>query len=362
MVTPLARRRPAKVARETATLDRLGGGRLTLGVGLGSDRFAGEWSATGEELDDRRRGRMLDESLEILTAAWSGAPVHHRGPHYTVDGVSFLPRPVQRPGVPVWAAGFPGNVRPLRRAARHDGFFPVNLERPDQLADAVAALAALREGGRARTTSPSPSRPGPIRRPTPPPAPPGGWRSSRRRRCRWTRCAECSATARPTPAGRAPSDRGRGSRGPAHDVLRAPFRHLPDGRRGSRATTGSRPVVQVARLRRRLRHRARPAGSSSAWHAPCVWLTCGNSLCSSRWGLPARETVHNIMVTGANRLSSVACPGRRPESGPSTDSGAVQCMKSASWCWRRRRVAHSARRGPTPTLSQRAGDSPTGAR
>src|SRR4029453_11638669 len=40
MVTPLARRRPAKVARETATLDRLSHGRLTLGVGLGSDHFA----------------------------------------------------------------------------------------------------------------------------------------------------------------------------------------------------------------------------------------------------------------------------------------------------------------------------------
>jgi alkanesulfonate monooxygenase SsuD/methylene tetrahydromethanopterin reductase-like flavin-dependent oxidoreductase (luciferase family) len=71
MVTPLARRRPPKVARETATLDRLSGGRLTLGVGLGSDRFADELCATGEELDDRRRGQMLDESLEILTAAWS---------------------------------------------------------------------------------------------------------------------------------------------------------------------------------------------------------------------------------------------------------------------------------------------------
>jgi alkanesulfonate monooxygenase SsuD/methylene tetrahydromethanopterin reductase-like flavin-dependent oxidoreductase (luciferase family) len=68
MVTPLARRRPVKVARETATLDRLSGGRLTLGVGLGSDRFASEFSVTGEELDDRRRGRMLDESLEILTS------------------------------------------------------------------------------------------------------------------------------------------------------------------------------------------------------------------------------------------------------------------------------------------------------
>ena len=55
MVTPLARRRPTKVARETATLDRLSGGRLTLGVGLGSDEFGSEYSMTGEEVDDRRR-------------------------------------------------------------------------------------------------------------------------------------------------------------------------------------------------------------------------------------------------------------------------------------------------------------------
>jgi alkanesulfonate monooxygenase SsuD/methylene tetrahydromethanopterin reductase-like flavin-dependent oxidoreductase (luciferase family) len=91
MVTPLARRRPVKVARETATLDRLSGGRLTLGVGLGSDRSGNELSITGEELDDRRRAGMLDEALEILTAAWSGEPVYHRGEHYTVDGMRFLP-------------------------------------------------------------------------------------------------------------------------------------------------------------------------------------------------------------------------------------------------------------------------------
>jgi alkanesulfonate monooxygenase SsuD/methylene tetrahydromethanopterin reductase-like flavin-dependent oxidoreductase (luciferase family) len=144
MVTPLARRRPVKVARETATLDRLSGGRLTLGVGLGSDRFGSEYSITGEELDDRRRARMLDESLEILAAAWSGEPVHHRGEHYTVDGMRFLPRPVQRPGVPVWVAGYSGNAKPLRRAARHQGFFPVNLEHPNQLAEIVADLTELR--------------------------------------------------------------------------------------------------------------------------------------------------------------------------------------------------------------------------
>jgi alkanesulfonate monooxygenase SsuD/methylene tetrahydromethanopterin reductase-like flavin-dependent oxidoreductase (luciferase family) len=144
MVTPLARRRPAKVARETATLDQLSSGRLTLGVGLGSDQFASEWSMTGEELDDRRRASMLDESLEILAAAWSGEPVHHQGDHYTVDGIRFLPRPVQRPGVPVWVAGYYGKPRPLRRAARYQGFFPLGVDRPEQLAEIVADLAARR--------------------------------------------------------------------------------------------------------------------------------------------------------------------------------------------------------------------------
>jgi len=149
MVTPLARRRPVKLARETVSLDQLSGGRLTLGAGLGSDRFGAEFSMTGEELDDAVRARMLDECLELLTTAWSGEELRHRGEHYTADGIRFLPRPVQRPGIPVWVAGFPGKVRPMRRAARYDGFFPVNLEHPDQLAEAVARVSGLRaEAGR----------------------------------------------------------------------------------------------------------------------------------------------------------------------------------------------------------------------
>lgn len=144
MVTPLARRRPAKVARETATLDRLSRGRLTLGVGLGSDRFGEEFSRTGEEPDERRRGRMLDESLQILAAAWSGETVRHRGEFYSIRGVRFLPIPVQRPRVPVWVAGTSGRRMPLERAARYDGLFPVNLESPEQLAEMVATLEALR--------------------------------------------------------------------------------------------------------------------------------------------------------------------------------------------------------------------------
>jgi alkanesulfonate monooxygenase SsuD/methylene tetrahydromethanopterin reductase-like flavin-dependent oxidoreductase (luciferase family) len=146
IVTPLPRRRPAKVARETATLDRVSRGRLVLGVGIGSDRYGTELSGAGEELDDRLRGRMLDEALGVLRAAWSGEPVHHRGAHYTVDGLRFLPRPMQEPGVPVWVAGYAGRVKPLRRAARHDGFFPLSLRDADQLTEHAATIAELRGG------------------------------------------------------------------------------------------------------------------------------------------------------------------------------------------------------------------------
>lgn len=149
MVTPLPRRRPAVLARQTATLDRLSGGRLTLGVGIAGDDY-GELSGTGEELDPRRRAAMLDESLEILRAAWSGEPVAHRGEHYVVDGIRFRPRPVQRPGIPVWVAVRYGNPRPLRRAARFQGLFPVGVEEPDALAEIVEAIRVLRrESGRA---------------------------------------------------------------------------------------------------------------------------------------------------------------------------------------------------------------------
>jgi alkanesulfonate monooxygenase SsuD/methylene tetrahydromethanopterin reductase-like flavin-dependent oxidoreductase (luciferase family) len=143
MVTPLARRRPAKVAKETATLDRLSAGRLTLGVGLGSDAYGEEYTKTGEEVDDRKRAGMLDESLEVITRAWTGEEVVHRGEHYTVDGVRFLPRPVQQPRIPIWVAGLVQNKRPRRRAARYDGYFPVFLESPDQVVELVADVSAL---------------------------------------------------------------------------------------------------------------------------------------------------------------------------------------------------------------------------
>src|SRR5206468_8752842 len=95
MVTALARRRPWKVARETATLDRLTGGRLIFGVGLGS--IPEEYSAFGEDPDDRVRAERVDEGLDILTGLWTGERFEYRGRHYRVDATVFTPTPLQAP-------------------------------------------------------------------------------------------------------------------------------------------------------------------------------------------------------------------------------------------------------------------------
>jgi alkanesulfonate monooxygenase SsuD/methylene tetrahydromethanopterin reductase-like flavin-dependent oxidoreductase (luciferase family) len=125
MVTPLARRRPQKVARESVALDYLSNGRLTLGVGLGVDT-GGELGRFGEQVDERRRGDMLDEALALLLELWSGDAISFRGAHFTADDVRFLPTPLQKPRIPIWVAARGGSsTRPIRRASRFDGLFPV---------------------------------------------------------------------------------------------------------------------------------------------------------------------------------------------------------------------------------------------
>ena len=123
MVTPLARRRPWKVARETVTLDQLSGGRTILGVGLGHPPEA-EYAAFGEEPDAKVRARKLDEGLDVLIDLWRGEPFSYRGEHYRIDDVTFLPRPAQSPRIPIWVAGYWPTRAPFRRAARFDGVVP----------------------------------------------------------------------------------------------------------------------------------------------------------------------------------------------------------------------------------------------
>lgn len=118
LVTPLARRRPHIVAKETATLDHLSKGRVVLGVGLGGvDR---EFSAFGEESDSKKRAEKLDEAIELIRKIWSGEVVEHDGKHYTLDRVALLPKPIQEPQIPIWVGG---HSKPaLRRASKYDGW------------------------------------------------------------------------------------------------------------------------------------------------------------------------------------------------------------------------------------------------
>jgi alkanesulfonate monooxygenase SsuD/methylene tetrahydromethanopterin reductase-like flavin-dependent oxidoreductase (luciferase family) len=131
MVTPLPRRRPWVVARQAAALDILSQGRMVLGVGLG-DPEGGEFAAFGEELDLRTRAEMLDESLELIPRLLTGVEVEHTGAHYQLSRTSFTPAALQQP-LPIWVAARWPKRAPVRRSARFQGVFAIQVERPEEL-------------------------------------------------------------------------------------------------------------------------------------------------------------------------------------------------------------------------------------
>lgn len=114
-VTPLPRRRPQVVAQQVATLERLNGGRVVLGAGLGGNES--EFTRFGDDFDPRRRARLLDDGLELVRTLWPG---------------------------PIWIGGNSGPA--LRRASRWDGWIPNSLEphritmSPEELSAKVAAI------------------------------------------------------------------------------------------------------------------------------------------------------------------------------------------------------------------------------
>jgi alkanesulfonate monooxygenase SsuD/methylene tetrahydromethanopterin reductase-like flavin-dependent oxidoreductase (luciferase family) len=144
LITPLARRRPWNVAREVSSLDHLSDGRMVLGVGLGISSGP-EFNQISEEPDRRVRGDLLDEGLAIIRAAWTGEPVTHHGAHHRIDGVRFLPAPVQE-RIPIWGATERVRGRPVRRAATLDGVFPFGL-RPEDAPALLEEIARHRPQG-----------------------------------------------------------------------------------------------------------------------------------------------------------------------------------------------------------------------
>ena len=122
IVTPPARRRPWKLAREAMTLDRLSNGRLIVPVGLGALDDSG-FANVGEPAETRIRAELLDESLAILDGLWSGNPFAFEGKHYRFGTMTFRPVPVQRPRIPIWVVGAWPRERSMRRTLRWDGVY-----------------------------------------------------------------------------------------------------------------------------------------------------------------------------------------------------------------------------------------------
>jgi alkanesulfonate monooxygenase SsuD/methylene tetrahydromethanopterin reductase-like flavin-dependent oxidoreductase (luciferase family) len=150
-VTPLARRRPWKLARETVALDQLSNGRLILGVGLGDVQDAG-FSRVGEVTDDKQRAKRLDEALDVVTGLWRGEPFSYQGEHFRLDNVTFLPTPVQQPRIPIWVGGGWPKKGPALRAARYDGCRLFNTPERRWTPEEVRALASFLQGHRTATT------------------------------------------------------------------------------------------------------------------------------------------------------------------------------------------------------------------
>ncbi|MQG39115.1 MAG: LLM class flavin-dependent oxidoreductase [SAR202 cluster bacterium] len=125
MVTPIPRRRPWKLARETVSIDVLSNGRLILGVGSGWPPEL-EFAPFSETVDNAKRGETLDEGLDVLTGLWKGQPFSYEGRYFNINEVTFKPTPVQTPRIPIWIGGMWPNKKPFIRASKWDGVFPIS--------------------------------------------------------------------------------------------------------------------------------------------------------------------------------------------------------------------------------------------
>lgn len=140
-VLVLPQRQTALVAKQTAELDLLSGGRLRLGVGAGWNYV--EYDSLNE--DYATRGPRLTEQVEVLRRLWAEQLVDFEGRFHRIDRASILPRPKRQ--IPIWFGGFKDPA--LLRAARlGDGF--IFSGRPDKLIDAAGRLRGyLADAGRA---------------------------------------------------------------------------------------------------------------------------------------------------------------------------------------------------------------------
>jgi probable F420-dependent oxidoreductase len=127
-------------AKAAATVDQVSGGRFIFGVGVGWD----EAEFTDLKLPFKERGRVSDDYIRAIKAAWAAEVPEYRGPYVSFGGATFSPRPAQRPHPPIWVGGAPGGVSApaVRRSALlGDAWHPLGLG----LDDIEKGYATLRD-------------------------------------------------------------------------------------------------------------------------------------------------------------------------------------------------------------------------
>ncbi|MFT5530774.1 MAG: alkanesulfonate monooxygenase SsuD [Candidatus Poriferisodalaceae bacterium] len=141
-------RHPVVMAHQVATLDRIAEGRLVLGVGISANTPAAhaEFETAGITFE-RRVGRFNDH-LALCRKLWSGEPVTHDGPFYSVENATIGPSAHSPGGPPLWIAGStPPSLK--RAAARYDGWMPI-----DPVDTYEASWATLQDEARAAGRNP----------------------------------------------------------------------------------------------------------------------------------------------------------------------------------------------------------------
>ncbi len=117
-VVPL--RNPVTTAKSVASLDVLSNGRVIFGIGVGW--FAEEFAAAGASFTDR--ALRTREYIELMKALWTTEDPVYEGKTFTVKGVRFNPKPVQKPHPPIVVGGT--SELAIKRAVRYgDGWYAV---------------------------------------------------------------------------------------------------------------------------------------------------------------------------------------------------------------------------------------------
>lgn len=117
-------------AKAAATVDQASGGRFIFGVGVGWD----EAEFADLRLPFSERGKLSDDYLRAIKAAWTADVPEYSGPYTSFAGATFSPRPAQRPYPPIWVGGSPGGISApaVRRCALlGDAWHPLALSLDD---------------------------------------------------------------------------------------------------------------------------------------------------------------------------------------------------------------------------------------